>query len=89
MPSATVSVIGPHIGTLFLFSQVTPGGEILFTGTNFGDIAGQIWLHLTDIDGHPMDVQLDTISWTNTAVAGTIPLSVTRVRAASDLDSDH
>jgi hypothetical protein len=78
--SATVSVIGPQIASMFLFSQVTPGGTVLLTGKSFGDLPAQIWLHLTDIDDHPMDVPLDYISSTDTSAAGKIPWSVTRVR---------
>jgi hypothetical protein len=48
---------------------------MLVYGQFFGDVPGQVWIHLKDWQGHPHDYQLlDTQThWSDTFVAGQIP----------------
>ncbi len=77
-PTTTVQVAGPSIKSMFLFSQVTPGGWVILVGENFGSLPGQVWIHLTDYQGNSHDYQLlDTQSnWADTFVAGQIPMNL-------------
>ena len=77
--SRTVQVAaGPWITSTSFFSlgsQITPGVIMLLYGQNFGDMPGQVWIHLKDWQGNPRDYQLtytDT-HWSDTFVAGQIP----------------
>jgi hypothetical protein len=70
---------GPWITSTSFFSlgsQITPGAVILLYGQNFGDMPGQVWIHLKDWQTQqPVDRQLlDTQNhWSDTFVAGQIP----------------
>jgi len=76
---AHVDVVGPSISSMFLFSQVTPGGEVLLQGQNFGNLPGQLLIHLTHYLGHPIDRPLQNLQWGDTFAAGTIPDDISGV----------
>lgn len=69
---------GPWITSTSFFSlgsQITPGVIMLVYGQFFGDVPGQVWIHLKDYQGNAHDYQLlytDT-HWSDTFVAGQIP----------------
>jgi hypothetical protein len=77
--SETVQVAaGPWITSTSFFSlgsQITPGVIMLVYGQFFGDMPGQVWIHLKDYQGNPHHYQLlDTDThWSDTFVAGQIP----------------
>jgi hypothetical protein len=77
--SKTLQVAGgPWITSTSFFSlgsQITPGAIMLIYGQFFGDMPGQVWIHLKDYQGNDSNHQLlytDT-HWSNTFVAGQIP----------------
>jgi hypothetical protein len=74
-----VDVFGPTITSGFPFSQVTPRGEVILQGQNFGNLPGQLLIHLTHYLGHPLDLPLQNLQWGDTFVAGTIPDNSTGV----------
>jgi hypothetical protein len=79
--SATVQVVGPLITTMFLLSQVTPGGAVMLAGENFGNLKGQMLLHLKDYLGNPQDHSLHITQWGDTYAAGIIPPDISGMRA--------
>jgi hypothetical protein len=68
-----------HFG-LFFSSDAAPGALVILQGENFGDVPGQVWIHLKDWQGNTADYQLlDTQNhWGDTFVAGIVP-SISRV----------
>jgi len=76
---AHVNVVGPSITSMFLFSQVTPGGEVLLQGQNFGNLPGQVLIHLTHYLGHPIDLPLQNLQWGDAFATGTVPADVSGV----------
>jgi hypothetical protein len=79
--SETVQVAaGPWITSMltlgFFFSiDATPGALVILQGENFGNVPGQVWIHLKDYQGHNSDHQLSIApnDWGDTFVAGIIP----------------
>ena len=73
--SATVQVVGPQINSIVPFSAVTPGGGLILVGENFGNLPGQLWIHLKDFKGKPVDYQLldSQNQWGDTFAGGTVP----------------
>jgi hypothetical protein len=59
----------------FFSSDATPGALIILQGENFGDLPGQVWIHLKDYQGNASDhLLLDTQKyWHDTFVAGIVP----------------
>jgi hypothetical protein len=68
------------LGFFFSF-DATPGGLIILQGENFGNMPGQVWIHLKDYQGNASDHQLLNTEnhWADTFVAGTVPNDITRV----------
>jgi hypothetical protein len=79
MSSLGLQVVGPKITNMFLFSQVTPDGYVLLTGENFGNLQGQIYLHLTNPGPNPPDIALQNIHMGDSYASGEVPDSVTGV----------
>jgi hypothetical protein len=77
--AAHLNVVGPTITSMFLFSQVTPGGWVILEGQNFGNLPGKVLIHLTHYLGHPIDLPLQNLQWGDTFAAGTIPDDISGV----------
>jgi hypothetical protein len=72
--SATVQVAaGPTITSVFALGFSTPGALTLLRGENFGDLPGQVVIHVTDWQGNLVEAQLQNLQWGDTYVAGTVP----------------
>src|SRR5262249_54988829 len=67
--TTNVIVVGPIITSAYPFSQVTPGGWVLLQGENFGNLPGQMRIHLTSYPNQPIDVPLQNLQWGDTFAA--------------------
>jgi hypothetical protein len=71
--TTSLSVLGPTVTSVYPFSVIKPLGGVILQGQHFGSLPGQIWIHLTDYRGNPINLQLEGIQWGDTFVAGSIP----------------
>ena len=72
--TTTLQVVGPTITSIFPFSVIKPGGEVILQGQNFGDLPGQI---LIVFQNQLIGTYLTNIQWGNNFAAGTIPPGIT------------
>jgi hypothetical protein len=73
--SAILQVVGPAITSTYLSSAVRPGGGVIVQGENFGNLPGQLLIHLTR-SGQQLDFPLQDLQWGDSFAAGTIPFVV-------------
>ena len=69
----------PQIDQLMLFSNITPGGGAIVTGSGFGGGIGpqnSLILTLTSYFNVPITVKLENLTWLDNAAGGTIPTDI-------------
>jgi hypothetical protein len=71
--TASLSVAGPTVTSVFPFSVIKPLGGVILQGQHFGNLPGQFLIHLTNYKGQSIDLPLEGVQWGDTFVAGTIP----------------
>jgi len=81
---ASLQVVGPTITSMFPFSVIKPGGGVIVEGQHFGNLPGQLLIHLNLYQGPgyfggSIDVPLENLQWADTFVAGTIPTTIAGV----------
>ncbi len=76
--NASLQVLGPTITSIFPFSVVKPGGEVIIEGQNFGNLPGQILINFPSQKTF-VGTPLENIQWGDTFAAGTIPAGITGV----------
>jgi hypothetical protein len=74
--TASLNVVGPTITSMYLFSQIRPGGEVIIQGEKFGNLQGKVLIHLKNYAGQQLDLPLQNLQWGDTFAAGTIPYVV-------------
>ncbi len=72
--TTTLQVLGPTIASIFPFSVIKPGGEVILQGQHFGNLPGQI---LIVFQNQLIGANLTNIQWGDTFAAGTIPQGIT------------
>jgi hypothetical protein len=72
MKSATLQVVGPSI-TSMVHAGIRPGAGVIIEGQNFGNLEGQVLIHLGKFGGQQLDLPLESLQWGDSFAAGTIP----------------
>ncbi|MCI0408520.1 MAG: hypothetical protein L0191_08160 [Acidobacteria bacterium] len=76
--------IPPKINSVFIFSDITPGGFVVIVGEHFGTTKGRFFLKglrkHTGQDFGDVDLSVIASDWKQTVVGGTIPSDITPVK---------
>ncbi len=72
--------IPPKIESVFVFSNITPGGALILTGSAFGSARGSLTLKLREFNGNAKSESLGVDEWGNTYVGATITPHLTKVK---------
>src|SRR5262249_6684568 len=66
----------PVIKGLLPQSDFRPGGIVFVRGSSFGARNGEVWVQLQDYTGRSQTIQLSILAWSNTVVAGQLPVDL-------------